>query len=198
MSTEVKLKGVRLSHSQLWKATEFVSNGVPDGKPKFRSVFLMEKGSDNLKAIKAAMLKEATAMWNDKASAVLKSITGNPNKCGLQDGDSKVDKEGYAGMAYIGSSNKAKPTVKDRDGKTDLLPSDGRPYDGCYVNAIVECFASKNTGNGVYFALKGVMFAKDGDSFGGGAPLPEDAFQDMADTGGDEAPASAGGDDFGA
>lgn len=192
---EVKLKNVRLSHGQLFKPTEFISNGKADGKPKFRAVFLMEPNSENIKAIKEAMVAEAKNLWGAKGIDVLKSISGNPQKCSFQNGNIKPDKDGYPGNFYLGTSNKVKPRVVDRDGKTVLEESSGRPYDGCYVNAIVDIFASKNTGNGVFASLKGVMFVKDGDAFGGGAPLTDDAFEDLAEQGQTETTGST--DDFG-
>lgn len=183
MSTEVKLKEVRLAFPVLFTPTKFDEK---DAKAKFRATFLMEPGGANEKAVRAAMLTEAINLWKDKAKAIIKSLEGQVNKCSFQNGNLKPDLDGYAGMVYLNASNAVRPRVVDRDGKTPLGESDGKPYAGCYVNAVVAIAAMTKMGNGIYGYLKGVQFVKDGDAFGGGAPLAEDAFSDLADTGADE------------
>ena len=54
--------------------------------------------------------------------------------------------------------------------RNELVESSGKPYSGCYVNAIIECWAQDNKefGKRINFGLKGVQFLRDGDAFSGG------------------------------
>lgn len=196
MSKEILLKGVRIAFAQgLFNATKFDPKDA-GAKAKFRATFLVEPGSENDKLIREAVKEVAVDLWKEKASTVVKSISGNPQKFFYQDGNNK-DYDGFKGMMSLSASNATRPKIVDVDKKTPLVESDGRPYSGCYVNVILDVAAMTKMGNGIYAYLKGVMFAKDGDAFGGGAPLSEDAFQDLGDTGGETSGSNVVGDDFG-
>jgi hypothetical protein len=71
--------------------------------------------------------------------------------------------------------------VVDRD-RTPLTASDGKPYAGCFVNAVVELWAQDNQyGKRINASLGGVQFAADGDAFGGGGVRTEaDDFDDLS------------------
>ena len=64
----------------------------------------------------------------------------------------------------------------------------GRPYAGCYVNAVLEFWAQDNKfGKRVNATLMGVQFFRDGDAFSGGGAASDDDFDDVtsgADAGG--------------
>lgn len=170
---KVALKNVRLSFPDLFTPKAFQAGD----EPKYKATFLIEKGSDNEKAVEAAIKAVAKEKFASKADSVLKSIRGNPNKFCFQDGDTR-DYDGYEGMMALGASNKARPLIIDRD-KAPLTAADGKPYAGCYVNATVELFGYDKSGNGIAASLKGVQFVKDGDAFGGGAPASPDEFDDL-------------------
>lgn len=180
MSQEVKLKNVRLSFPDLFKAVEY-SPG--DGKPRFNATFLVEPGSTEDKDIRAAIATEAEAVFGAKAPALLRNFAGNPQKMCYLDGGNK-DYDGYDGLWYLACHSKVRPTVVDRD-RTPLTEEDGRPYAGCYVNAIVEIYAQNGENKGIRAAVKGVQFFGDGEAFGGGRAAAAEDFDDLGDAGED-------------
>ena len=169
---KIKLQNVRLSFPGLFKAEAF----KPGDDPKYKATFLVEKGSEQYKAIEAAILETVrAAKWGGKdAEKIIAGIRGNANKFCWQDGDTKPY-DGYEGMMALSAKNGVRPLVIDRD-RTPLAEEDGKPYAGCYVNASVEFFAYDNTGKGVSASLGGVQFVRDGDAFAGGKAASEDDF----------------------
>ncbi len=76
---------------------------------------------------------------------------------------------------------KPRPTVIDRD-RTALIQADGRPYAGCYVNAVVDIWAQDNNfGKRINASLSGVQFLRDGDAFAGGGVAAPDDFDDISE-----------------
>ena len=73
---EVKLKNVRIAFCQslLGEAEDYQGNGV------FRhsATFLIEPGSENAKAIDAAIKAEAANVWLKKADSMLESLVDEP------------------------------------------------------------------------------------------------------------------------
>lgn len=177
MSKQVMLKKVRLAFPRLAKA-EMVRG---EGKPKFSAVLLFEPGSDNAKAVEAALLEVAGAQWTkEKAAAAVKSISA-AGKCAYRDGSTKSDYDGFEGKVYLSASAPATHPPLLLDGHKNKLPQDtGVIYAGCYVNAKVELWAmdkSKGFGNQLNCQLIGLQFAADGDSFGGASRATDDGFE---------------------
>lgn len=89
---------------------------------------------------------------------------------------------GFEGMHFVSATNNTRPSVFDRDGRTQLIPADGRVYAGCYVNAIVSVWAQDNQyGRAIRASLKGVQFVRDGDAFGDGGVAVAGAFESLED-----------------
>lgn len=182
MATEVRLNNVRLSYPHLFQPNKFDPSDTKS-PAKFRATFLLAADHPDMAKLKAAITQEAKNLWKEKAGQVIASIKDNPNKYPiLQDGNKKGG-DGYEGNWSVAASHTMRPRIVDRDGKTPLVEADARPYAGCFVNAVIDVAAMTKMGNGVYGYLKGVQFVKDGDAFGGGAPLAEDAFAPLDDTG---------------
>ena len=159
----IKLKNVRLSFASLFKKATFGGE-----ETKYEGTFLIDKETqaDQIAEINtaiAAMLKEKKAKLS-------------PDRICFKDGDG-IDYDGYAGHMSIKASNAKRPIVIDRD-KSPLTEDDGRPYSGCYVNAVLELWFQDNTwGKRVNANLLAVQFAKDGEPFGeGGASVSVDDF----------------------
>lgn len=179
----VVLKNVRLSFPVLFEAKEFKAG---DGKPRYSSTFLVEPGSENDKAIRAAIRSEAEAKFGKKADAILKSFENNANKFCYLNGDLK-EYDGYEGKFYLSSHRPATsgaPAVVDRD-KTPLGSDSGKPYGGCYVNASVDIYAQAGENQGIRCGLVAVQFFADGDAFAS-APATADDFDDLDTDGGSE------------
>ena len=79
----------------------------------------------------------------------------------------------------IKASSTKRPMVIGTD-KAPLTEDDGKPYAGCYVNAIVELWGQKNQfGERVNANLLAVQFSKDGEPFGDGVTASVDDFDEI-------------------
>lgn len=176
---KVKLANVRLSFPDLFEAVQFQGSGPFN----YRAQLLVEPGSDNDKAIKAAIDAVAKAKWAAKAPAVLKAANATQKICYI-DGNTK-EYDGYADKMALSTTRdqgKGRPMIIDRD-KSPLTAADGKPYAGCYVNASIEFWAQDNQyGKTVRCTLLGVQFFKEGDAFGGGSAPSEEDFEDLGVT----------------
>jgi hypothetical protein len=186
---EVKLKNVRLAFGDIFTPSDFQG----DGNFKFRATLLIPKNSEAHKQISAAIKQVASDFWKDKAEKTLAAAKAGDNIC-LRDGDLK-DYDGFEGMMALTATNKARPTIVDKD-RSPLVAEDGKPYNGCYVNAIVDVFAYSKYGNQVNCSLQGLQFSSDGDAFTAGRPAKADDFDDLSDGADADAGGSASGEDL--
>jgi hypothetical protein len=161
---QVLLKNVRLSYPSLFTPRGFTDANGKTSEPKFSATLLLGKRT-HAKAIK--QVEEAT-----KATA-LEFFNGKiPINCRfcLRDGEEKEDKAGYGEeVMFISASNKTRPQVVDRNPSIPLVEADGKPYAGCYVNALVSFWAYNNAAfktKGVSANLLAVQFVNDGEPFG--------------------------------
>lgn len=167
---KLMLKNVRLSFPSLFKRAVF------DGKEgKFEATFLLSKEKD---AAQIATLEKYVQSFLDEkfgAGKAPKSV----KRSVITDGDTK-DYDGYGGMIAVKAGTNSRPTVIDRD-KSPLAADDGKPYAGCYVNAVVSLWYSDHPlgGKQVLANLHGVQFVKDGEAFGAGNTDCTDEFDDI-------------------
>jgi hypothetical protein len=146
----------------------------------FSSAFIFPPDHPAVKQVNDACTAVAKEKWGAKWETVYKAIKAS-DKLAIHDGDTKADYEGYAGNLFVNARNKVKPTIRDRDGATELTEADGRPYGGCYVVAHIELYAQDNEyGKRINASLRGVQFYKDGDAFAGGTPASDDEFDSLA------------------
>jgi hypothetical protein len=172
---QLKLRNVRLAFPALFEAKTV--NG--EGDPAFSACFLLDPADPQVKAIHTAIDQTATEKWGAKAPAMLVQARKADKVC-LHDGDLKATYEGFPGMLFVSARNRVRPTVLDAD-KSPLVAADGKPYAGCYVNAVLDLWAQDNNyGKRVNATLMGVQFARDGDSFTGGGAASEDDFDDVS------------------
>ena len=172
---KLKLSNVRLAFPCLWEAKTV--NG--EGKPAFSAAFLIDPADPQVKAINAAIDQTATEKWGAKAPAMLAQMR-KADKVALHDGDLKATYDGFPGNLFISARNPLRPTVVGSD-KTPLVEQDGKPYAGCYVNAVLELWAQDNNyGKRVNATLMGVQFLRDGDAFAGGGVASDDDFDDVS------------------
>jgi hypothetical protein len=95
----------------------------------------------------------------------------------VHSGDAKASSAGYAGNYYLNSGNLIRPLVLDSN-KAPLTAADGKPYSGCYVNAMIEVWAQDNQhGKRVNASLLGVQFVRDGERLAGGSVATADDFE---------------------
>lgn len=174
---KVVLKGVRLAFPDLWEPKIFEGSQ----NARYSATFLVDPGSTNDKAIRAAIKQEAETAYGTKAAAMLKSYEGNSQKFCYLDGNVK-DYDGFADMMYLSShrgEKQGQPLVIDTN-KQPLTANSGRPYAGCYVNASVDIYTQSGKYPGVRASLLAVQFFKDGDAFAGSRANPDD-FEDLSE-----------------
>lgn len=185
---QVTLACVRLSFPQLFEAKAVGDD--PNGKPRFSCSFLIDpKDKANVTAIKAAIDKITKEKFNGKPLP----DANQP----FRDGNDK-DWDGYEGMMYLSANRNEKtssggnnrPTVVDRD-NSPLSADDGKPYGGCYVDAIVRFYSlggkgdkPSKYGKKICCSLETVRFRKDGEPFGA-ARASLDDLPDIEDEGED-------------
>lgn len=176
---EVHLKNVRLSFPALFEP-EVMQGSDGKAKPRYKANFLIDKstphGEANHKAIIAAIKAVRVEKWGEDYPKL------KPNQLAYRDGNEE-NWDGYEGHWYVSANSPETrpPLVIDRN-RSRLSAKSGRPYAGCYVNAIVRFWAQddKEFGKRVNCSLEGVQFFKDGEAFG--APqISEDRFESFDD-----------------
>ncbi|MFA6718366.1 MAG: ssDNA-binding protein [Prevotella sp.] len=166
----IKLNNVRLSFPSLWSTEKF--NQEDTGK--YACTFILDK-IDHAEKIEEIKSKIAEGIKTE-----FKGKDVPADKICLKDGD-ESGRDEYANSYIIKGSTKKRPTIIDRD-KTPLLEEDGKPYSGCYVNAIIDLwYQNNNYGKRVNCNLLGVQFYKDGESFGAGPVDVTDDFDSFDD-----------------
>lgn len=174
---KIKLIDVRLSFPDLFVPVQFQGTGPFN----YKCSFLFAPNSQAAKDVDAAVKAVAKEAWAARAETILSSIKNNSMKCCFIEGDMK-EYDGYAGNLVLAAGrgeDKGRPLVIDTN-KSPLTASDGKPYGGCYVDAVVEIWAQDNGhGKAIRATLNGVQFRRDGDRFSGGEPASVDDFEDL-------------------
>ena len=161
----IMIKNARLSFPSLWTTEKF--GGEDTGK--YSATLILDKKNH------AGIIKEIQAQINEKIKSDLKVKALPAEKIALKDGDMTGRPENE-GAFVIKASTKNRPTIMDRD-KSPLLPEDGRPYGGCYVNAMIDLWSQNNSyGKRINAGLLAVQFAGDGEAFGTGPVDVTDEF----------------------
>jgi hypothetical protein len=171
----IMINEVRLSYPHLWTPSEY------KGNLSFQANFLIPKESPQGKQLMEAVDEAARKAYGDKWQAMLQKLKGDKTTYCIKDGDLEEGDENH-GMWVLKGKSKQRPLVVDAD-RTPLAEADGKPYAGCYVNALVEIFGQTNEHKGIRCKLKGVQFVRDGDAFGA-ADVPADV-EDFPDLAGD-------------
>lgn len=171
---EVMLKKIAIGFPALDAPQSF-----GEGEPAYGAKFVVQPGSEHQKALNEAMLQVAKDQWKDKAESVLSMLKEDGKLCFVEKVyRSKKTGEpynGFAGAHYLSARNAmVRPTVFDRVATELTNPSDIKRlvYSGAIVNAKVDIWAQDNKwGRRINCSLAGVMFAEDGENFGGGGSV---------------------------
>jgi len=165
--TKIKLNNVRLSFPSLFRKAVFGGD-----ETKYEATFLM--GKEEHAAVIAEIEAGMAAVSKEKHKGKLPPA----DKLCLKDGDT-IDYDGYAGNMSIKASSPKRPMVIGTD-RAPLTEDDGKPYAGCYVNAIIELWGQDNQyGKRVNANVLAVQFVKDGEPFGDGVSASIDDFDDV-------------------
>lgn len=161
---------------------------VNGGKPSYGARIIIDPKDPDVKAIDAAIAEVAATQWKDKAAGVLDLLTEKGRIAFLKKDYRKTTGDvhkGFEGMYSLGGSapSDKQPGCFDEFG--NQLDADGirrKLYSGCYAHVKVEVYPLlRDDGNRINCAILGVMFAADGESFGGGsAPATADDFAGFA------------------
>ena len=179
-SNRLWVKDVRVAYAQgLFEAR---AAKVGD-KPKFGAAFLFPATHPALKEISTYVIAAAKAKWGDKADDMLKQLKA-ADRLPVHNGDAKASSSGYAGNFFMNAGNAVRPLILDADARTPLEAKDGKPYSGCYVNALVEIWAQDNQhGKRINASLLGVQFVRDGERLAGGSTATADDFEPIPGAG---------------
>lgn len=168
---KVTLNNVRLSFPALFKPK--VNKLEPDKDPKFGASLILDKKADasQIDALRNAVRAVALAQWP-------KGIPKTVKFC-VRDGSEK-ETDGYGdGVIFLNATNQHRIGVVDRD-MTPLVEEDGKPYAGCYVNAVIRLWAQDNNfGKRINAQLQGVQFSRDGEAFGDKPFNPQENFRPL-------------------
>lgn len=173
---KIKIRNVRLAFPKLWTPEAF----GPGAAEKYQCTLLIDNDEEATLAMVRDTIEDVGAeQWKSWGE---KKFRGGVKVRALLDGEEKSQYDGFEGCHFVNASNTKRPKIRDKDGETDLWEKDGRPYGGCYVNAILDIWAQDNKyGKAINAALLGVQFVRDGDSFGGGSTASEDDFDAIED-----------------
>ena len=164
---------------------------IGDGDPAYGCRLAIDPQDPQVAEIDGAMKSVAVAKWKDEGEAVLAFLNSEKKtafeRAGARNKKTGKVYDGFEGKYTLGARNaKTQPTVFDKFGQpvTDKREIERLIYSGAKVNAKVEFWAQDNTyGRRVNCSLLGVMFAGEGERFGGGsAPASADDFAGMAAT----------------
>lgn len=186
MGIRLKLTDVRLSYPNLFTPRKYDEN-EPNAKEKFDATFLMEKGGQQHQLVLKAILAACKEKWEEKGEQMFKLLMAQDRQICIHDGDMR-DADGYSGNMFVHAVGSIRPGVRDVDNTPIKSETVGRPYAGCYVNAVVEVYAQvhQKGGKRVNCSLVGVQFLRDGPAFAGAVALKEDEFDNLADHGQNE------------
>ncbi len=178
----VTIHNVRLSYSDaLFVAKQGRDKaGNPTGVAAYGCVFLLDKvvNKEDIAKLTAAAILTKKEKWQDKPV----NLTGKS----IRDGDEKEATDGYGpSIVFISARhtprNGSKPRVVDQKFSV-LTAEDGRPYAGCYVDAIVRCWPQDNDfGKRLNWDLKTVQFRRHGKPFGTPAIDPKKYLSELPD-----------------
>jgi hypothetical protein len=181
-SITLMLKNKRLGFVDLAEA-----RSVNGGKPSFGVRVIVDPKDPDVQILDAAMLEVATTQWKDKGVNVLDMLIEKGRVSFLKKEYRNLKGEthkGFEGMYSVGASapSDKQPGCFDEFGKQ--LDADGirrKIYSGCYAHVKVEIYPLlRDDGNRINCAVLGVMFAKDGEAFGGGSgPATASDFADL-------------------
>jgi hypothetical protein len=167
---KLMLNNVRLSFPKI-----FTAEGFEGGAPAFSLTAIFPKDHPDLAKWEAAVDQVGSDKWAAKWPEMKKLLT-QQDKLPIHDGLNKAHLDGYEGNLFISARSPQRPVVVDVD-RTPLTEADGKPYAGCYCNVSVEFWAQDNKyGKRINTKLRGVQFARDGESFSGGGAMNDEEF----------------------
>lgn len=181
---EIMLKDVRIAFPAVAE-----KQSIGDGEPAYGAKFIIVPNSPIVKVLDEGMLAVANAMdkWKPNNVQIFNKLKDDKKVSFIHApyvNKNGVPYLGFENMFSLGSRNAStQPSVFDKFGVqvTEKEAIKALIYSGCYVNAKIQLWAQDNTyGRRINASLLGVMFARDGEAFGGSAPAKAEDFAGMA------------------
>lgn len=191
MSVEVRIANATASFVNIKEAKE------GDYGNSYRLSLIVDPDFKELAQVEAAMLEAAKSKWGDKAQAIYDHLsTPAQDRVALKrrpatNSEGKVY-EGYAGKWFLSAARReddGRPSVFAATGAevTDPVEIGRLIYSGCKVHAKLRFWPQDNAGGRRLNAeILGLMFAGDGERFGGQSGVASvDDFAEYAQSGAD-------------
>jgi hypothetical protein len=179
MSTQLKEGQIftpksRLGYPKLYRPVPYKNN--PANKPRYGCQIMLPKSDTKTKAQFDAELERLVKTH-------LKGKMPKAADLFIKDGDGEDGDENSKGFWVISANrneSQGRPQIVDRDGRTPLHETDGKPYAGCWCNFLVSVYWSTTWGK-ICCGLEIVQFVKDDEPFGGSAPRAADVMPSLED-----------------
>lgn len=169
------LKNVRLSFPHIFKPQQ-----TDEGEGGFEASGLISPDDPQIAELNKLIDVVGAQTFKAQWPTVKKALIAQDRMC-LHNGDTKADKDGYAGNWFVKARSDAKPLVIDRD-KTILTQADGKPYSGCYCDINFQVWGQNNKyGKRINASLRYVQFRRDGDAFSAVPPARLDEVPDISE-----------------
>jgi Protein of unknown function (DUF2815) len=176
MGTKIKLKNVRLSYANLFKARRSDKKD-PTSKMKYSTALLIPKSHPQMQELRDAIEENGVEKFGKKWAGMVEEK--NP----IKDGDAKkfADDPAYKGMWVINANSERKPQIVDRH--VQPITDEEEIYSGCWVNATFNVYAFEGeTNKGVTFGLNNIQLVKSGEELRIGGVAGADAdFDEVED-----------------
>ena len=181
--------GVRIAFAELHAPKAFQGQG----EPAYSASFILDpkENAEDIQAIVDTINAVAAEKWGAKAQAVLEGLRKKDLICYVPGPKVSAKGEVYAGFEgahHLNARNGGqpgkpplKPTLVDAD-RSELLPSSGKPYGGCYVIANLDIWVQDNAfGTRINCSLRGVQYRRAGPAFAGGTAASNEEFETYED-----------------
>ena len=157
---------------------------VNGGKPSYSVRVIVDPKDADVKALDAAILEVATTQWKDKAKTQIDMLTEKGRiaftKKEYRSASTGEVFKGFENTFSLNASAPADKQPKCFDEFGNELDNDGirrKLYSGCFAHVKVEIYPLlRDDGNRINCGVLGVMFAGEGEAFGGGSVTTADDF----------------------
>ena len=158
-------------------------NGNPS-KPSYGLRVIMDPKDPDVQAIRDAINEVAVTQWKDKAKFQLDNLTAKDRVAFIEreyrSASTGEVHKGFEGSFSLNASAAENKQPKCFDEFGVALDNEGikrRLYSGAYGHVKVELYPLiREDGNRINCGVMGVMFAGDGEAFGGGTVTTADDF----------------------
>jgi len=179
MATETRRSvTLLLKHKRIGFVDLAEARSINGGKPVFGLRIIVDPTDPDVAHIDNAIAEVAEHTWKEKSKAVLEMLY-DKNRVAFLKKDYRNLKgdtyKGFEGNFSLGASSPGdkQPSCFDEFGNAlDAAGIRRKLYSGCFAHVKVEIYPLlRDDGNRISCAVLGVLFAADGEAFGGGSAV---------------------------